>query len=127
MKKLLLGALLLLSMSVFAQDTFVKKYNSLIVKEDDVAKPLERTDVTVVFNPDGIRDIVIYYSSTRKKIVLHQISSATEGKTEDGDGYQIVECINDKGVRLAAQLFDDNTCFRILFSKGNLVEFHNDL
>lgn len=127
MKKILLGALLLLSSFVCAaQDTFVKKYSSVISKQSGELTPWKKTDVTVVFNPNGVRDIVIYNSYSESKIVLHQIGSTREDKTNNGDGYQIVECINESGLKVAAQLFDDDTCFRILFSNGDYVEFHND-
>ena len=125
MKKLLLGALLLLSMCTFAQETFVKKYTSMISKKDGVLQPWERVDVTVVFNPKKVRDIVIYYS-TGNTLTLHQIGGATNGKTEDGQGYQIVECIDQDGEKVAIQLFDDDTCMRVLIAKGYMVEFHND-
>jgi hypothetical protein len=125
MKKLLIYSLLLLSASMFAQETFVKKYNSIISKKNDVVQPWEKTDVTVVFNPKGVRDIVFYYSSG-KTLILHQISGAKEGKTTDGSGYQIVECLDEDGDKVAVQLFDDDTCLRILIAKGYMVEFHND-
>lgn len=125
MKKLLLGALLLLSISVSAQDTFVKRYNSMITKNDGVVQPWEETDVTVVFNPDGVRDIVIYYS-TGTKITLHQVGNVEQGKTESGQGYQIVECVDEKGFNLSVQLFDNDTCLRIIVAKGYTIEFHND-
>ena len=53
MKKLLLGALLLLSVTVFSQEAFVKKYTSMVSKKEDVLQPWERIDVTVVFNSKG--------------------------------------------------------------------------
>ena len=125
MKKIFLGVLLLLVTSMFSQETFVKKYTSMVSKKDEVLQPWEKVDVTVVFNPKGVRDIDIYYSSGNS-ITLHQIGSATEGKTNSGEGYQIIECIDQDGEKLSIQLFDDNTCFRILIAKGYMVEFHND-
>jgi hypothetical protein len=125
MKKLLIFSLVLLSMCTFAQETFVKKYTSMISKKDDVLQPWQKTDVTVVFNPKGVRDIVIYYSNGNK-LTLHQVGGATEGKTEDGQGYQIVSCIDQDGESVAVQLFDDDTCMRVLIAKGYMVEFHND-
>lgn len=125
MKKLLLGALLLLSTLMFSQETFVKKYTSMISKKDGVLQPWEKVDVTVVFNPKKVRDIVIYYS-TGNTLTLHQVGGATNGKTEDGIGYQIVSCIDQDGESVAVQLFDDDTCMRVLIAKGYMVEFHND-
>jgi hypothetical protein len=112
-------------MCTFAQETFVKKYTSMISKKANVLQPWEKTDVTVVFNPNGVRDIVIYYTNGGS-LTLHQISGAEEGKTKDGDGYQIVRCIDQDGGKLAVQLFDDDTCMRILIAEGYFVEFHND-
>lgn len=125
MKKIFLGLLLLLSTSMFSQETFVKKYTSMISKKDGILQPWEKTDVTVVFNPRGVKDIVIYYSSGNT-LTLHQIGGAKAGKTNSGEGYQIVECIDQDGEKLAIQLFDDDTCFRILIAEGYMIEFHND-
>jgi hypothetical protein len=126
MKKLLLGALLLLSsFACIAQDTFVKKYTSMISKKDGVLQPWEKVDVTVVFNPKKVRDIVIYYSNGNT-LTLHQIGGTRNGKTQEGDGYQIVECIGNDGEKVAVQLFDDDTCMRVLIADGYMVEFHND-
>lgn len=108
-----------------AQETFVKKYTSMIAKKDGVLQPWEKTDITVVFNPNGVRDVVIYYSSGTKK-VLHQIGSVTEGKTKNNEGYQLVQCVDQDGTKLGIQLFDDDTCLRILIAEGYYIEFHND-
>jgi hypothetical protein len=126
MKKLLLGVILLLSVHICtAQETFVKKYTSMISKKQGVLQPWEKADITVVFNPNGVRDIVIYYTNG-SSLTLHQITGAEEGKTKGGDGYQIVRCIDEDGSKLAVQLFDDDTCMRILIAEGYFVEFHND-
>lgn len=126
MKKLLLGALLLLSCFIcIGQETFVKKYTSSISISNNVKGEWKTTDVTVVFNPKGVKDIVFYYpnGSTR---TFHQISPSEQGKTTDGDEYQIVECLDDSGDRVAIQLFDDDTCLRVIIAKGYCVEFYRD-
>jgi hypothetical protein len=126
MKKLLLGALiLLLSTSAFAQKTFVRKYTSVISVSNDVKGEWEDTDITVVFNANGVTDIVFYYpnGSTR---TFHQVTSSEENKTTNGETYQIVECLDESGDRVAIQLFDSNTCLRIIIAKGYYVEFHKD-
>jgi hypothetical protein len=123
MKKLLLGALLTLSITVSAQDTFVKKYNSYITKEKGVLQPWVESEITVVFNSDNVKDIVIYYTSGKIKR-LHQITSAKNGKTLNGDGFQIIECVDSDGVSITLQLFDDDTCLRLIIFEGYLIEFH---
>ena len=125
MKKIFFGVLFLLSVSMFSQETFVKKYTSMISKMDGVFQPWEKINLTVVFNPKKETDIVLYYSSG-KRTIFHQINSATEDKTVDGQGYQIINCIDQDGASATLQLFDDGTCLRILIAKGYMIEFHND-
>ena len=126
MKKLLLVALLfILSITTFAQDAFVKKYTSFITREKDVLQPWVYSEVTVVFNANHVRDIVLYYTSGKQK-VLHQISGAVDGKTSNGDGYQIINCVDQDGTNITLQLFDDDTCLRILIANGYSIEFHRD-
>jgi hypothetical protein len=123
MKKLLLGALLTLSITVSAQDTFVKKYTSYITKEKGVLQPWVQSEITVVFNADNVKDIVIYYTSGKIKR-LHQITGAKDGKTVNGDGFQMIECVDTDGVSITLQLFDDDTCLRLIIFEGYLIEFH---
>ncbi len=124
MKKLLLGALLLLSSFVcMAQETFVKKYTSMISISDNVKGEWESTDMTVVFNAKGLTDIVFYYPNGSIK-TFHQITDMTKDVTTNGDAYQIVECLDERGTRVAIQLFEDDTCLRVIIDKGWFIEFH---
>lgn len=125
MKKLLLGALLLLSMCTFAQEAFVRKYTSLISVSNNVRGEWQDTDVTVVFNPGGVEDIMFYYPNGFTR-TFHQISSTKKDKTEDGETYQIVECLDRSGDKVAIQLFDDDTSLRVIVEKGWFIEFHRD-
>lgn len=123
MKKLLLGALLLLSMSINAQDVFVKKYTAYITRQNDVLQPWVYSEVTVVFNANNVRDVVFYYTSGKKR-TLHQITDAVKGTTENGDAYQVIDCVDEDGTEITLQLFDDDTCLRLLIAKGYSIEFH---
>jgi hypothetical protein len=125
MKKLLLGALLLLSMCTFAQEAFVKKYTSMIAISNNVKGEWQSADITVVFNADGVRDIVFYYPNGNTR-TFHQIVGMTKDVTTNGDAYQIVECLDESGDRVAIQLFEDDTCLRVIVAKGYYVEFHKD-
>ena len=126
MKKLLLGALLLLSSyTCIAQETFVKKYTSLIAVNNNVKGEWQSADITVVFNADGVRDIVFYYPNGNTR-TFHQIVSMTKNTTTNGDAYQIVECLDESGNRVAIQLFEDDTCLRVIVAKGYYIEFHKD-
>ena len=126
MKKLLLAALLLLSSFVcIAQDTFVKKYTSLIPVSNNVKGEWQSADITVVFNANGVRDIVFYYPNGNTR-TFHQIVGMTKDFTTNGDAYQIVECLDESGDRVAIQLFEDDTCLRVIIAKGYYVEFHKN-
>jgi len=125
MKKLLLGALLLLSASMFSQKTFVKKYTSYISESNGVMQPWVYSGVTVVFNANNTNDVVFYYPNNTKR-TLHQVGDVEEDKTTGGQKYQIITCVDEDGTELALQLFDNNTTMRILIAKGYYIEFHND-
>jgi hypothetical protein len=126
MKKILLITLLLFSSYIcIAQDTFVKKYTSSIAVNNYVKDKWQSADITVVFNAEGVRDIVFYYPSGATR-TFHQIVGMTKDTTTNGDAYQIVECLDESGDRVAIQLFDDDTCLRVIIDKGYYVEFHRD-
>lgn len=125
MKKVLLGTLLLLSISMFSQSTFVKKYTSMISISNDVKGEWQNTDITVVFNANDVTDIVFYYPNETTR-TFHQITAPEKNTTTNGDAYQIVECLDESGDRVGIQLFDDDTCLRVLIAKGWYIEFHRD-
>ena len=126
MKKLLLITLLLLSSVIcLAQETFVKKYTSSIAVNNNVKGEWQSADITVVFNANGVRDIVFYYPNGNTR-TFHQIVGMTKNTTTNGDAYQIVECLDESGDRVAIQLFEDDTCLRVIVAKGYYVEFHKD-
>ena len=125
MKKLLLGLLLLASTLMFSQGTFVKKYTTFVVKQNGVLQDWKQSEVTVVFNPKGVRDVIFYYENNTTR-TFHQIGDVIEGKTLSGDGYQIITCIDQDGYDATLQLFDNDTALRVIISEGNTVEFHND-
>lgn len=126
MRKLLLGCLLLFSSFIcVAQGTFVRKYTSLIAVKNNIKDEWIKADITVVFNPKGIADIVFYYPNGITKR-FHQINNPKKDKTTNGDEYQIVQCLNESGEEMAIQLFDDDTCLRVIVAEGYYVEFHKD-
>lgn len=124
MKKLLLLAMLLFGTMTFAQETFVRKYTSMMVTRDDVEEAMKAADLTVVFNPNGNRGIKLYYGSGETAEYL-QVSDLTEGTTTGGYKYQLIELLDKKdGYEISLQLFDDDGVLRLLFSKGNTIEFY---
>jgi hypothetical protein len=124
MKKLILSVLfLMLSVASFSQ-TFVKKYTSVIAEKAGVMGNWQDTSITVVFNEKETGDIVFYYANGSTKR-FHQVGDVRQDKTNSGEAYQIIICIdNEDGNKVAIQLFDDDTALRILISEGYFVEFH---
>jgi hypothetical protein len=127
MKKLLLLALILSSFVCIAQEnsTFVEKYTSTISEKDGVLQDWKKTDLTVVFNSNGTTDIVFYYSSGNI-IKFYKIGNVEEGVTTGGHKYQLVQCIDEDGVKVIIQLFSNNSCLRITLAEGYMIEFHKD-
>lgn len=105
--------------TVNAQDTFVVKYTSLITKIDNKLGEWEKVDLTVVFNEKNTNNVVLYYPN--KTITLYKIGGVETSKTNIGDEYQIIDCVDEEGNKLSLQLFSD--AMRLLV-KGGFIEFH---
>lgn len=124
MKKLLLLAMLLFGTMTFAQDTFVRKYTSMIVTKDNVSQSEKAASLTVVFNPNGKQEVKFYYGSG-KISEYYQVSELEEGTTEGGYPYQLIKIVDkEDGVRVTLQLFDKDETLRLIFAPGNTIEFY---
>ena len=127
MKKLLLGALLSLSLSMSAQEekgVFTKKYTKFIITTNDVAGELQYSNVTVVYNENGTNDIGIYLPDS--KMLLYSSGKIETGKTTSGSEYQLVKCIvKDTGKQVGLQLFE--TVLRLFTNETytDSIEFFN--
>jgi hypothetical protein len=121
MKKLLLGALLLLSMFGFSQEkVFTRKYNYSILEN---AETFKKVDVTVVFNYNGTKDVMFYLPGSQ--LYLYRISEVRKGNTKSGYPYQVFDCINsDGGQEVTLQLFDSGV-LRV-FMGADYIEYHQD-
>lgn len=123
MKKILLISMLLCNTIIFAQETFVRKYVSMIVTSDFVTSESKEADVTVVFNPSGKKKIVFYFSNGNTR-TYYQLEGVTEGKTNAGEEYQFIKCLDEQGVTTFIQLFDELGCLRVIISEGYKIEFY---
>jgi hypothetical protein len=123
MKKILLISMLLLGTMTFAQETFVRKYVSMILTENFIASESQEADLTVVFNPNEQRKIVFYFGNGERR-VYYQLEGVTEGKTNAGEQYQFIKCLDEKGVTIFLQLFDELGCLRVIISEGYKIEFY---
>jgi hypothetical protein len=123
MKKILLLLMLLLGTMTFAQETFVRKYVSMIVTDNFITSESQPTDVTVVFNPSGQKKVFFYFSNGNRR-VYYQLEGVTEGKTNAGEEYQFIKCLDEAGVTTFIQLFDELGCLRVIISEGYKIEFY---
>ena len=125
MKKLLLGALLLLgSFVAMAQDTFVVQYHSLITTRDNVKEPWQDTKMTAVFNEKDSNDLVLYYGEG--KIIRYKRTGRVEkNKTNDDAEYQYAEYVDSEdGTNVGIQYFNSTETLRVIIADGWYVEFH---
>ena len=125
MKKLLLGALLLLSISMFSQEgTFVRKYTKFMIIKNDIAGEVQYSNVTVVYNENNTNDICIYLPES--KMLLYSSGKIETGKTTGGLEYQIVKCIvKDTGNNIGLQLFENTLRIFTNESYTDSIEFYN--
>ena len=120
MKNLILIILFIFSVNKLnAQDTFVKKYTSFVTKDDKGISDWKTVSLTVVYNEKVTNDVVMYYPNKTKR--RYKIGNIEEGETNNGEEYQLIKCIDDEGVEIRLQLFDDSLR---LFIGEYYIEFH---
>ena len=115
--------MLLLGTMAFAQETFVRKYVSMIITDNFIASESQPADVTVVFNPNGQRKIVFYFANGQRR-VYYQLEGVIEGKTNAGEEYQFIKCLDEAGITTFIQLFDELGCLRVIIAEGYKIEFY---
>jgi hypothetical protein len=126
MKKLLLIALLIVSFTTCAQETFVRKYTKLLSTKNNVEEPEKEINLTVIFNPKGEKEIKFYYPNSGESKTFYQVSKLEKGKTEGGYEYQLIEVIDEEdGYKLTLQLFDKDDVLRLIIAEGYKVEYYN--
>jgi len=129
MKKLLLGLMIVVSLSMFGQesiknDTFVRKYTKYIITRNDVPEAAQYGLTTVVYNESNSTDIGLYFGES--KVLLYSSGKVETGATNNGSKYQVVKCINkDKGNVVYLQLFE--TALRIFTNESfkDSIEYFN--
>lgn len=123
MRKLLLLAILLFGTTMFAQDTFIKKYTWYATKEDGVLQPDKELLVTVVFNEKNTNNIVLHYENGNyiKYVAYGDVEKVV---TNNGYNSQVIKALDDEGKQVLIQLFDDSSTLRIILGEGWYIEFH---
>ena len=125
MKKLLVIAFLFVLTTINAQETFVRTYTRSISVENSITQPEKEVFITVTFNKGNKRFIEFTYS-TGETLTFSQASNVTEGTTNNGESYQLMEVISiEFGAKVSLQFFEDNT-IRLHYSKGNYTEFYEE-
>jgi len=128
MKRLLLGTLLLLSMSMFSQENkqgvFVRKYTKYIITLNNVLGEVKNGESTIVYNEDNTTNIGIYLGND--KILLYSAGKVETGKTTSGFEYQIVKCVNkSSGKNVWLQLFETEVRIFTNESFTDSIEYFN--
>ena len=129
MKRLLLGLMIVVSLSMFGQEsvnngTFVRKYTKYIITRNDVPEAAQYSLTTVVYNENNTTDIGLYFGES--KVLLYSSGKVEIGATNNGSKYQVVKCINkDKGNVVYLQLFE--TALRIFTNESfkDSIEYFN--
>lgn len=116
--------LLLVIATSYSQDTFVKKYTSMISTKNYKESKNEEINLTVVFNSDKKKGVKFYFEDGKIKSFT-QIGKIEKGFTENGTRYQLMLAIdNENGYEVGIQLFDDVNALRILISDGYNIEYY---
>lgn len=123
MRKLFLLAILLFGTTMFAQDTFIKKYTWYATKEDGVLQPDKELLVTVVFNEKNTNNIILHYENGNyiKYVAYGDVEKVV---TNNGYNSQVIKALDDEGKQVLIQLFDDSSTLRIILGEGWYIEFH---
>jgi len=119
MKKLIL-VLLLVSSQVFCQnDTSVQVYKGFVTEIEGVKTDFEESKTVVIFHPGGRGEIIVNVNEATVR--YFQISNSEKGTDENGDSYQIVECIKENTGKIVILRLYVNK-FRI-YIQDDYVEF----
>ena len=128
MKKLLFTlALTFLSIGFGkAQDKFRNDYNlvSFYDYETKTWSVWEHAEHTLVFNYKSNMDIA-HFTANGKALTYRNIGNKEEGYT-NGNHYQILNVIDDKGYYLQIQLFDDPSIGMKIILGQSMVQFSKD-
>ena len=120
MKKLLLAAVLFISLATSAQ-TFTRHYDLVVTKSNSSNRitEVEPTNVTAIFSGNDKGDIIILNSTTTDLIAdrYYKTGRIYEGTSKDGFKYKYIETRNEKQEKVIMQLFEMGV-FRIHTSQA---------
>jgi hypothetical protein len=120
MKKLLLAAVLFISLATSAQ-TFTRHYDLVVTKSNSSNRitEVEPTNVTAIFSGNDKGDIIILNSTATDLIAerYYKTGRIYEGTSKDGFKYRYIETRNEKQEKVIMQLFEMGV-FRIHTSQA---------
>jgi hypothetical protein len=109
MKKLLLAAVLFISLATSAQ-TFTRHYDLVVTKSNSSNRitEVEPTNVTAIFSGNDKGDIIILNSTATDLIAerYYKTGRIYEGTSKDGFKYRYIETRNEKQEKVIMQLFE---------------------
>jgi len=121
MKKLLLALLLLFSLFVSAQETFVRRYDHYY---SSLGKSGKTGQITFVINDNDTNQIKVYVAKKQTR-TLYPVGDVEKGVTEGGHPYQLIRCVDDEGKPITYQWFPN--AVRLLFDEFNsYIDYYNE-
>lgn len=85
--------------------SFVKSFTKVVIDEFGTDKKEEfEIKTTVVFNYGGGNDIKVYQGNEVQ--IFKSVSSAVEGKDNNGNKYQLMKVLDEDGQEIAFMLYD---------------------
>ena len=121
MKKLIL-VLLLVSSQVFCQkDTSIQVYKGFVTEIGEIKNGYEESRAVVIFHPGGRGEIIVNVNEATVR--YFQISNSEKGTDENGDSYQMMECIKENTGKIVILRLYVNK-FRI-YIQDDYIEFRS--
>lgn len=106
MRRLFIICLMFISGLVYSQkEQFKMQFNYVsYYKNGKWSKVMEGKN-TFVFNVGNGNDILLY-SANNKREIFTKVSEIREGKTDDGEGYQVLDLLDEEGNEVLLFLYD---------------------
>ncbi|WP_396165495.1 hypothetical protein [Flavobacterium sp.] len=111
MKKIILSALLMFTLTCFSQNNsnMIYKFDSAYASQ---SKEFYKANTTFIINVNGTKKIEMYQNG--RLTTYYQTGKVTKGYTKNGAEYQAVDILEEDGLELRLQLFKDS--IRIIYT-----------
>lgn len=106
-----------------AQERFRVDYEIVAAYQNGEWDDWQEGNNTFVFNVNDNGDI-IHYKANGKKETYRKVSNKDEGYTDSGEHYQIIAILDEDGLEMLLQYFDDPTIgMKLIVSTDFMIQF----